>query len=225
MTTTTPTSENDAALTERFEQIAEDILKELGQQDLLREEALTLSRQVIRSAARAIRATHRGDLAQAEDELAKACDNMTRLERIVQECPLFSATGYVSAAQKEYAEAHLTYALLQGKPLPHPSELRVAEAPFLNALGETVGELRRSILDALRQDRIAPCEERLEIMQQIYDFLATVDFPDALTGGLRRTTDVTRRILENTRADLTTALRQRTLQQALERLEERLPPL
>ncbi len=208
---------------ESLEQIKDEILAELARQDLLREEALALSRQTIRFSAETIRAAHRGDFADAAAKLAAARQDVDRMAEITRACPLFHGIGYVSDAQKEYAEASITYALLYQGTLPRPQDLHVPVAPYMNALGETVGELRRSVLDALRQDRVDVCEARLEIMQQIYDFLATVDYPDALTGGLRRTTDAVRRILENTRADLTTALRQRTLQQALERVEERLP--
>ncbi len=205
-----------------FEQIGEEILAELSRQDRLREEALLLSRRIIRSASLTIRATHRAEFNEAAEILSAARQDIARLEEIAQACPIFTAIGYVSDAQKEYAEARITYALLRGEPLPRPADLHVAVAPYLNALGDTAGELRRSILDALRQDDLDPCEARLGVMQQIYDFLATVDFPDALTGGLRRATDAVRRILENTRADLTTARRQQTLQEALERLEGRL---
>ncbi len=206
-----------------FEQTAEEILAELSRQDLLREEALGRSRHVIRASSLTIRAVHRGDFGEAEGHLAEARSDLVRLDEIGLACPLFAATGYISDAQKEFAEASITLALVRGDPLPRPADLSVPVAPFMNGLAETVGELRRSILDALRRDSPGPCEERLAIMQQIYDFLVTVDYPDALTGGLRRNTDNVRRILENTRADLTTALRQQSLQEALERLEQQLP--
>ncbi len=215
-------SEHSPTPADAFEQIAEELLAELSRQDHLREEALTLSRRVIRSASLTIRATHRAEFAEAARILEEARQDIARLEGISLACPIFTAIGYVSDAQKEYAEACITYALIHGDALPRPDDLHVAVAPYLNALGETAGELRRSILDALRQNDLGPCEARLGVMQQIYDFLATVDFPDALTGGLRRTTDALRRILENTRADLTTARRQQTLQEALDRLEGRL---
>jgi len=208
---------------EAFDQVTGEILAELARQDLLREEALSLSRGVIRASALAIRAIHREEFASAEQMEAEARQSVARLGEIAEACPLFTATGYVSDAQKEFAEACITDALVRERPLPQPADLRVPIAPYLNALGEAAGELRRSILDALRQDRVTLCEARLEMMQCIYDFLATVDYPDALTGGLRRTTDAVRRILENTRADLTTALRQSRLQEALEELEGRLP--
>jgi translin len=206
-----------------FEEIAEGIRAELARQDRLREEALALSRQVIRASALSIRATHRQEFAEAERLRVEASQHLRRLHEIVAACPLFSALGYIADAEKEYAEACLTDALIRERPIPRPEELAVPVAPYLNALGEAAGELRRSILDALRRDLLSPCEARLEAIQQIYDFLVTLDFPEALTGGLRRTTDMVRHVLENTRADLTSALRQRKLQQALEALERRLP--
>ncbi|MGC8874640.1 MAG: haloacid dehalogenase [Chloroflexia bacterium] len=211
---------------DNLEQVAEEIRAELARQDRLREEALLLSRSVIRLSALAIRAIHREEFPDAEERLAEAREAVGRLDEIGRACPLFQATGFTTDAQKEYAEACLTFALLRGRPLPRPEELRVPVAPYLNALGEAATELRRSILDALRVERLEQCEGLLEAMQSIYDFLVTVDYPEALTGGLRRTTDNVRRVLENTRGDLTTAFRQHRLQEDLRRLEERLlhPP-
>ncbi len=209
-------------MTDNLDEVAEEIRAELARQDRLREEALLLSRSVIRLCALAIRALHRGAFEDAEARLSEAREAVARLDDIGQECPLFQATGFTSDAQKEYAEACLTHALVRGQPLPRPRDLRVPVAPYLNALGEAATELRRAILDALRMDRLEQCEALLDAMQSIYDFLATVDYPDALTGGLRRTTDNVRRVLENTRGDLTTALRQHRLQEDLRRLEERM---
>jgi translin len=58
-------------------------------------------------------------------------------------------------------------------------------------------------------------------MDEIYGLLVSMDYPDALTGGLRRSTDSVRGIMEKTRGDLTFALRQRDLEQALARFESR----
>ncbi len=205
-----------------MEEIGEAVLSELARQDRLREEALRLSRSIIRAVARSIRSLHRREFARSRSLLDEAGQSILRLEQIVRECPLFYAVGYVADAQKEYAEGRLVHALVRGEEVPSPQALGVPVAPYLNALGEAAGELRRSILDALRRDEVVFCETWLEAMQQIYDLLTTVDYPDALTGGLRRTTDMVRRVLENTRADLTSALRQRRLQKAMEQLEKRL---
>jgi translin len=139
-------------------------------------------------------------------------------DALTQDGDLFWA-GYVQDAQKELVEACCTFALVHGAPLPDPIELGVAPAPFLNGLAEAVGELRRYLLDLLRRGDADGCERLLQAMDDIYSLLVTIDYPDALTGGLRRTTDSTRGILEKTRGDLTLALRQDALVQALRAVE------
>jgi translin len=123
--------------------------------------------------------------------------------------------GFVHDAQKEYVEGRVTLALVAGRPLPDPDDLGVSYAAYLNGLGEAVGELRRYLLDAIRRGEEQRCEELLSDMDDIYSLLVTLDFPDALTGGLRRTTDSVRGILERTRGDLTMSMRQRELEKKL----------
>ena len=130
--------------------------------------------------------------------------------------------GFVQDAQKEYVEANATLAFITAAPLPLPQELGIAYAPYLNGLGETIGEMRRYLLDSLRREDTSRCEELLDLMDQIHTELFTMDFPEAITGGLRRTTDAMRGILERTRGDLTTALHQRGLEQRLTQLWKRL---
>ncbi|NIO30482.1 MAG: haloacid dehalogenase, partial [Gemmatimonadetes bacterium] len=130
--------------------------------------------------------------------------------------------GYVHDAQKEYAEAATTLALIAGRPLPTPDDLGVLNAAYMNGLGETVGELRRHLLDSLREGKVDHCEAVLAAMGDIYDALITMDFPEAITGGLRRTTDAMRGILERTRGDFTMASVQRRLEQRLDEFGKRL---
>jgi translin len=131
--------------------------------------------------------------------------------------------GFIHDAAKEFAEASLTLAVVSGEPLPEPEMLCVGYAAYLNALGETAGELRRHLLDHLRRGEVESCEGLLDAMNDIYSLLVTIDYPDAMTGGLRRTTDVTRGILEKTRGDFTTAARQRDLELTLREFERRIP--
>jgi translin len=129
--------------------------------------------------------------------------------------------GYTQDALKELAEANITYALITDQPLPDPDELGVEYAAYLNGLGEAAGELRRHVLDLIRHGELERGEEILSMMDDIYGVLVTIDFPNAITGGLRRTTDMVRGVLERTRGDLTMSLRQEKLQQALRDFEER----
>ena len=130
--------------------------------------------------------------------------------------------GYTQDAFKEYAEASIVDALFSGEPLPDPDELNMEYAAYLGGLGEAAGELRRRTLDILRHNQSEEAERLLQMMDEIYGLLVTVDFPDAITGKLRRLTDVVRGIVERTRGDLTTSLRQDDLKSALQAMQDRL---
>lgn len=184
-----------------------------------RDHAVTHGRQVIRLAANAVRALHRGEHHEANQLLDRARALLDDVTGIAMPYPSVYWAGYVQDAMKEYAEAAITAAILQERSLPSPAELAVADAPYLNALAEAASELRRDTLDALRAGQTARAERLLDAMDTIYASLLTVDFPDAVTGGLRRTTDQLRPVLERTRGDVTVAVRQDRLEQALVRVE------
>ncbi len=205
--------------TDGLNQIADSVREHLEAKHRAREQALPLTREVIRLSANAIRAVHRREFTAAEALLAKARANLEQTERsLAQHQDIFHA-GFVHDAQKEFAEANTTLALIAGRPLPTPEDLGVMGPAYLNGIGETVGELRRHLLDALRQGEIAHCEECLDAMGDIYDVLVTMDYPEAVTSGLRRTADAMRGILERTRGDFTMAYVQRKLEEKLSGLE------
>jgi translin len=201
----------------RLEELGDELIRKLEAKNEAREKALTASRELTRSCALSIRAVHRGENEKAWELLDKAKSIDHRMLETLDEHPDLRYAGYVQDGQKELAEAAMTYALVNREPIPEPDSLRVEPASYLNAMGETVGELRRFIMDKLRSGDTERAEEILHIMDEVYSILVTVDYPDALTGGLRRTTDVVRGITEKTRGDLTTALRQRDLEMALGR--------
>jgi translin len=207
---------------ERLEETFEAIRARLEARDQARDLALGHSRTLIRHCANAIRAVHRLDWEEAQALLGEARETARLLLQTVQPYGDLWYAGYTQDAFKELAEAHITYALIRGEPLPRPEDLGVEDAAYLNGLGEATGELRRHALDLIRRGDIARAEEILQVMDEVYAHLITVDFPDAVTGGLRRTTDMVRGVVERTRGDLTTAVRQEELQRALEHLEARL---
>ena len=206
--------------TDTLNTIAQDAQTRLAQSHAAREQAFPLTRQVIQRCANAIRAVHRKEFDQGRSLLEQAQERLEQIRSALQGHPDLYHTGYVADAQKEYAEAWATLAFLSGVPLPSPTDIDVEVAPYLNGLAEAASELRRSILDALRRNDIAPCEEWMETMDQVYGLLITIDFPDAITGGLRRTTDQLRGVLERTRGDLTIALRQHALERKLADFQE-----
>jgi translin len=187
-----------------------------------RETALNLSRKVIRSSANAIRALHRDELPEAERLMNRAAELLAEATEAVGEHGDVRYAGFVDDAAKEYAEARLTHALALGLPLPMPEELGVSAVPYLNGLGEAVGELRRRMLDLLRAEQLADAEATLEAMETVHGLLAGLDYPDGMTGGLRRTTDVARALIERSRSDLTATIVQERLRRDLaERLGDR----
>ena len=209
-------------ITDRLEQIGDKARKTLTAKDAARERAIPLSRDAIRYSTDAIRAIHRGEFEKGRELLDTARLLLRDLDKALSEHQELCDAGFVYNAQKEYVEGCVTHALIAGGAFPDAEELGVGYAAYLNGMGEAVGELRRYLLDCLRRGEVARCEELLSIMDDIYGVLVTMDFPDAVTGGLRRTTDIVRGILERTRGDLTISIRQRDLEEKLAAFEERL---
>ena len=211
-----------SGLTDNLDSIAEQIRLNLSAKDAVREKVLPLCREVIRHSSNAIRAVHRQEFEQAKELLQSARNLLNEADQALTDGSEFSHTGFFRDAQKEFAEGSITLALVTGKSLPAPNELGVDSAAYLNGLGEAVGELRRYLLDSMRKGDLSRGEELLSAMDDIYNVLVTMDFPDAITGGLRRTTDMVRGVLERTRSDLTLVIRQKHLEKRLENLEENL---
>jgi translin len=206
----------------RLNAIAEDVRVHLDAKHAARERALALCRTALRHSANAIRAVHRGDFAAAENLLSEAKSMLEQAAKALADHPDVFYAGFVHNAQKEFAEGCLTLALVSGRPLPSPADLSVDHPAYLNGLGEAVGELRRYLLDSLRAGDIGRCESILAAMDDIYAVLVTMDYPEAITGGLRHTTDAVRGTLERTRGDLTVALVQRHLEERLDQFGRKL---
>jgi translin len=202
-----------------LDQIAERIRQNFAIKNAARDAALERSRTLIRHCANAIRAVHRDERPLAREHLAAAREITETLRADLTPFPDLYQAGYTQDALKEYAEANIVYALVGGEALPAPEDLGVDYAAYLNGLGEAAGELRRRCLDIIRHAHSDEAERLLAAMDDIYSLLVTVDYPDAITGGLRRTTDMVRGVTERTRGDLTTSLRQYQLQEALRRHE------
>ncbi len=206
---------------DRLNDIAEEALEALASRHKTREMALDLSRRLIRHSANTIRAVHRGEFEKAKEMLDEGRVVVEQFNAdLADERGIYEA-GYVQDALKEYVEASITYALLADQPLPSPGELRIDYPAYLKGLAEAMGEMRRAILDLMRQGDLDKGEALLKIMDEVYGILVTVDYPDAITRGLRRTTDMVRGVLERTRGDLTMAVRQQRLETTLREFEGR----
>ena len=207
---------------DNLDSIIEGIRASLIAKNAVRDATLARSRELIRLCALSIRATHREEFDEAERLLNEARAAADAMKAGLVDQPDLYHTGYTQDALKEVVEAVTVFAIVRGRSLPTPGEIGVEAAAYLNGLAEAASELRRRALDVIRQDRNAEAERLLAAMDDIYGELVTMDFPDAITGGLRRTTDMLRGVLERTRGDLTTTLQQEKLKKALRELENRM---
>lgn len=207
---------------ENITTIAEQIRGILDETNAVREHAIKVSREVVRLSANSIRASHREDFDEANDLKAQARAKVLEIKELLKDKLEVYYTGYVQDGQKEYAEAELTYCIIRELDYPTHEDLGVEPAAYLNGLAEAIGESRRHVLDVMRQGDLDRAERILNIMDEVYYVLITFDYPDAVTQGLRRQTDMVRGVLERTRGDLTVLHQQRKLENAIEEAMERL---
>ena len=206
-------------MTDQLDLICDQIRHEFDQKTALRDEALKQARELTRHASLAIRAIHREDHDEAQSEIHLGRELAQALTRTLRtEHPELFFAGYTQDAIKEYCEACLTVAMIKGEVLPTPQDLDAEPPAYLNGLTETLGELRRRCLDLLRPGYSAEVERLLALMDDVFTQLVTMDYPDAITDGLRRRTDLARGIIERTRADITVSFRQNELESKLDRL-------
>lgn len=205
-------------MTDRFSILSDTVHGAFEVRNQARDKALMQTRKVIQHAAHAIRAIHRLEVDVADGFLNDARQLVEQLRSDLSDHPDLFYAGYTQDALKEYVEAHVTCALIRGQELPLPNEIDVEPAIYLNGLAEVVGELRRRTLDIMRQGYSPEVERLLALMDEIYALLITIDYPDALTNGLRRQTDLARGIVERTRGDVTISLREQRLTQSMKEL-------
>lgn len=197
--------------------IADSLRATLDAKTAARERGLASSRSAIRSCGNAIRALHRYETDTATTLLDEAQAHVDDARSALGDHPDMLHAGFVHDAEKELTEARITFALVTGAAFPTPDEVGVAASAYLKGMAESIGEMRRHILDLMRQGKLDRCEELLGSIDDMYYVLVSMDYPDGITYGLRRLTDVARSIIERTRGDFTTSTIQSSLREALQR--------
>ena len=200
--------------------IGATVINELTDKNRDREQALSVSREVIRFSANAIRAVHRGEFEDARELIGRGEARLKEADHIKVTNPSIFNAGFMNDARKEFTEANITLAVISGSDIPSIDDLKVDAGAYINGMAEVIGELRRYILDALRRNAVDGCQEFMDIMDEMYSVLVTIDFPEGVTSGLRHNTDAMRGVLERTRGDLTMALRQHSLEARLAAWED-----
>jgi translin len=208
---------------QNLDAIVDQIRDQLDARSTVRDQAIRGSRDLIRYCANSIRAMHRGEFPEARRLLDTARQAAVQIVDSVRPHPDVYYAGYTQDALKEFVEASAVYAMLHNQEIPAPEELgvEVDHPAYLNGLAEAASELRRAILDTIRKGDLDRGERLLRDMEEVYAAMTTIDFPSAVTGGLRRTTDSLRAVLERTRGDLTVTAQQEKLRRALIEFEAR----
>lgn len=205
-----------------FNNLAENMLSSFDAKDRAREESLKLTREAIRFCSSAIRSIHRGELKEALRLMDEAGVALKKVQDLLEDHQDIRYAGFVDGAEQEYAEARIVYSITTAQSIPTPESIGVQPINYLGGLGDTTGELRRHILDLIREGRPKEGEVFLETMEEIYHLLMLFDYPDALTHGLRRKSDLARSMLERTRGDLTNAIEMEKVETTLRHINERL---
>ncbi len=197
------------------EQITNSLVKEFDKLNDIREQSLKLSREIIKSCSKSIRNVHRNNLDEAKQHLDRANNNYKKLQTLLKDIPELRFTGYVNDSERELIEAFLVYEFEKNNVLLEFSKMNVSASNYIQGLGDAVGEWRRKVLDKLRKLEIEEGEKYLDLMESSMEILNELDYPDALTGGLRRYADTARAIIERTRSDLTNAIVSESLRKEL----------
>ena len=205
-----------------MKEICDHIRVRFDEMDRAREHSLGISRRIIRNSGDAIKAIHREEWDRADELVRETGDLVKQVNDLLSDKPDIYYSGYVGNAQTEYAEVSVLSAVLRDTTIPTPHELGIDDAAYLNGIGDVVGELRRHILDLIRKGRPAEGEKYLDVMDEFYTEMMSIDYPDAITHGLRKKTDVARSLIERTRGDLTNALQVKDLKNAMEQFEKRI---
>ena len=205
-----------------MKEICDHIRVRFDEMDRAREHSLGISRRIIRNSGDAIKAIHREEWDRADELVRETGDLVKQVNDLLSDKPDIYYSGYVGNAQTEYAEVSVLSAVLRETTIPTPHELGIDDAAYLNGIGDVVGELRRHILDLIRKGRPEEGEKYLDVMDEFYTEMMSIDYPDAITHGLRKKTDVARSLIERTRGDLTNALQVKDLKNAMEQFEKRI---
>lgn len=205
-----------------LEGFLDSIREEIEQDDHIRESALQLSRTAVRKCSESIKMSHRGNFEAASALVEEAYSIISEAQAEVAKSAFISKSRILDIAYQELAEAvNVLHILEKGEAVP-AVEYNIPSRDYLTGLADTIGELRRAVLESLRNGRTERGVTLLAMMESIYEGLNSFDFPNALIPDLRRKSDVARTLIERTRADVTTAVRQDKLMHEIRELEAHL---
>jgi len=194
----------------------------LSVKDSVREEAIRLSREIIRTSAEAVRMIHLGRISEARSNIFNAIDKVKLLTSKLKEHPDLFYSGLVYNCLSEYVEAYVFYNLVVESKMPSLNELDVPYIPYLQGLGDVIGELRRYIIDLLKKREYSEASLYLDVMETIYQWLKKLNYPDALMPGVRHKVDIARRLIEDTKVLYLNTINSYELRKRIEEISKKL---
>ena len=189
----------------------------LANKDEVREEVLKLSREITRDCAMLIRKIHKADDGREfEEELNKIAEKIKNLNSLAT-FPEF--VNYLSTPQQEFVEALSLYEIKFNDKIPRYKDVEfVRKENYILGLADVVGELRREVLEAMKDDNLEDVERFFRFMEDIYEFLMNFDYYHVVDN-LRRKQDICRGILERTHGDIVNFIQNLKLREELKRVQ------
>ncbi len=180
----------------------ESIERELKELEDIRDRVIKESRDIVKISREIIHHIHKREFESTENKLEKLRKIVKNIVDSVKKYPQIYYSGLIYGPLTEYVEAEILYNIVSRDRIPTIEELQVESVPYLLGLGDVVGELRRIVVDSLREGNLEYAEKIFKYMEDIYENLSLLVIPDALIPGLRGKVDFIRKMVEITRADL-----------------------
>jgi translin len=207
------------AVLSTLEAVIREVKTELMAKNQIREETHESMRKVTSLSKQVILLIHQKRMDDAEKMVNSAKEKILSLQTIAKQYPEIIYGGMLSAALQEYSEANIFLVLVKERRFVTPAEIKVPSVDYVLGLADVIGEYRRLALDNLREGAVEEGERCLQIMDEVFIQLMSLDEAYMLVPGLRHKSDIARRIIENTRGDITLEVRRKSLEDELKRFE------
>ena len=181
-----------------------------------RESILKATRDSISLCSKAIVHIHTGKMGEADEEIAQAGKILADLRKKAGSGTL---ARYLPSPEAEFVEASSVQAIVLGKPLPTAKDLDVSGEGYVMGLLDTVGEVKRLLLDAIMKSKVDKAERYFEMMEELYSVLSPFAALDHVANGVRRKIDVARMLTEDARGVMAQEARRTQMLSSMRELE------
>ena len=183
-----------------------------------REKLIKESRDVISLSSKTIVNIHTSNLKEAQKLNIEARNQLKNLRKIAGT----DLVRYLMTPEQEFVESSVMLSLRAQKDIPSRASLGVLPASYVLGLLDSIGELKRSVYDSIRQGNLKTAEELFSTMESLYVLISSFAVYDNVVQGLRRKLDVARILIEDTRATITEEVRRLEFMDSVNKLAAQL---